>query len=759
MRRLVCQMLGVLLLLVASVSSGADRFDIYGGYRGIRSARFQSYTGTSTRLKAYRLVDSTANFPPNGLVGSYLHPKATQVFIPLTKQTKHLEVLRYRITKNTRTEIFTDPGDGKLTQYAHRGDAYKTSRFFTVEKVGSRWWYMTPEGHAFIALSVSGVNSATRDGQDKSGKTYGDYVKAKYAGKPHFRANWANATLDRLHRWGFNTIGTFSHKVQTEPHLQQRLPYVVTLRLSNKAVIEKAVGNLWEGIGGGKFPDLWHPDFESYIDKRMQQVASAQMVRDPYILYLFPDQADELRGIGQHHYSLGWAALAGKPEISGHPNYTKQKLRDMLREKYGEITRLNAAWKTTYTTWDSDGGYPNGRGFLDQGKGGIPGPTHQALDHDASPVMREDLHEFVELLFQRYAQTITSTIRKYDPHHLITTPNSLSLEAAVKAFDGYFDVFWSRESWVYDVLQHKRPLATSSLGYLTADRDSPLRLEGWLAPQFEVQVAETQRGKRHYLKVWDAERDLWFNLQGKNPLRIALFDENMQMLDFGKNPGNQYDILQTGNDTEGGWMLLRSRGYRTGKLDAIVQRFAGKQHHALCRLSTNGIAPRLDWSKTGFGLQPLKRWLRDTMCHVLPAQSVSRKIYYRRRGFGNLGPGGFPLGFDTQEARAHAWEVGLHRDLTERAANGDYFRIGANWWKFADNGWTYWLERYNFGLVTLKDNAYDGHEATTLGADGQAGTPDDEADDYGDLLTGVTRTNTELYDFLQQHDTMNTLQQ
>ena len=313
--------------------SDTTAFDAYGGYCGIHSQKRQSFTGTSTHLQAHRLVDANANFPPHSLVGTYLHPNVAQSSVPITKHTTDLEVLRYRIVENTRTEIFTDPQDGKLTQYARTGDAYKTSGFFTVEKVGQRWWYMTPEGHAFIALSVSVVTPDARDGEDKTGRTYTDYVKAKYGGESAYRANWANATLARLRQWGFNTIGTFSHKIQTQPYLKGRLPYVVTLRLSNNAVLKQAVGNVWDGIGGGKFPDLWHPDFAAAIDERMRQMASAQMVRDPYILYLFPDQADELRGIAAHHYSLGWAALAGKPEISGHPNYTKRHLRDMLQAK------------------------------------------------------------------------------------------------------------------------------------------------------------------------------------------------------------------------------------------------------------------------------------------------------------------------------------------------------------------------------------------------------------------------------------------
>ncbi len=475
-----------LLLMCASTAlSRADTFDLYGGYRAIQSPTQQFYTGTSRRIDAHRLVDPHANFPPNGLVGSYLHPTTQQPFLPVTPQSKSRQVLRYHIVKNTRTEIFTAPSDGDLTAYAQPGDPYKTSGFFTVEKIGSRWWYITPEGHAFIALSVSVLTPKGNDGRGPSGKTHGDHIRAKYGGPEVYLSHWANATIARLRAWGFNTIGNFSHYIQTQPYLTHRMPYVVTLRLSNKAVLDQDVGNVWEGVGGGKFPDLWHPNFPHAIDRRMRQRATPQMVRDPYIVYLFPDQADELRGISQHHASLAWAAWVGKPVIGGDTNYTKRALRAFLRSKYGAIHRLNIAWGTAYTTWDSDGGYNAGRGFLDQGKTGAPGPKRQALQ-TRSQALQADMAAFERQLFERYAKLITATIRKYDPHHLIVTPNALSAQAAVEAFDGYFDVFWSRDRWVYDALTHKRPLGASAMSYLTAECDSPLQLEGWLAPRFEV---------------------------------------------------------------------------------------------------------------------------------------------------------------------------------------------------------------------------------------------------------------------------------
>ena len=73
---------------------------------------------------------------------------------------------------------------------------------------------MTPQGHGFLMLSVSVLNPNGVDGADQAGKTYEDYAELKYGDFPTNTPAWANATLDKLRRLGFNTIGTFSHKIQ-----------------------------------------------------------------------------------------------------------------------------------------------------------------------------------------------------------------------------------------------------------------------------------------------------------------------------------------------------------------------------------------------------------------------------------------------------------------------------------------------------------------------------------------------------------------
>jgi len=86
---------------------------------------------------------------------------------------------------------------------------------------------------------------------------------------------------------------------------------------------------------------------------------------------------------------------------------------------------------------------------------------------------------------------------------------------------------------------------------------------------------------------------------------------------------------------------------------------------------------------------------------------------------------------------------------------GENFVIGFAHWSYNDYGWADYKaqELESFGFFTVEDNAYDGVEATTLGADGIAGTDDDEEVDYGDYITPITTYLTNIYSDLISEDT------
>ncbi len=71
-------------------------------------------------------------------------------------------------------------------------------------------------------------------------------------------------------------------------------------------------------------------------------------------------------------------------------------------------------------------------------------------------------------------------------------------------------------------------------------------------------------------------------------------------------------------------------------------------------------------------------------------------------------------------------------------ATGSQPIVGLKWWAWADS----WGEKANWGLVSFRDNAYDGEEAIiAAGADSWGYRTGGEVRNYGNFLTAVTQEN------------------
>jgi hypothetical protein len=96
--------------------------------------------------------------------------------------------------------------------------------------------------------------------------------------------------------------------------------------------------------------------------------------------------------------------------------------------------------------------------------------------------------------------------------------------------------------------------------------------------------------------------------------------------------------------------------------------------------------------------------------------------------------------FRTQQERGDHYAADVAKFLSARGANGDYYMVGIDWWELIDT--TKRNEAANMGLITRKDNAYDGREAVTAKAVDPWGLPvGGEARDYGDFLSAVVKAN------------------
>jgi len=353
--------------------------------------------------------------------------------------------------------------------------------FFRVEKTGNRWILVDPEGHPFWMLSVDAVdwNLGGKVGLEAAKAKYGEKGLGPKFGEHavnRLRA-WGFNSLGPY-------ATTYALPVPMYGSWQGcpvKLPFIRTIRPSYYSTIPR--GNALPEpvkvlISGaldprvykgwpGHFPDLFDPKYveaakcyagELYGGNEkahytrngaMGGIPHPSLVNEPWLLGSMTDESDTIFGFGpgpemptvdgKLHPHLGWVAAVTKPtqmendavaanygtrlkvQYRDPAVYTKIAWRDYVKQKYGEISALNRAWGSHYTTFDSDGGWPEGHGLMDEsGRNAWIGADGDRLS-TARPAVKEDLDAFLGIVAERYYQVTSGAVRAATPHHLIIT--------------------------------------------------------------------------------------------------------------------------------------------------------------------------------------------------------------------------------------------------------------------------------------------------------------------------------------------------
>jgi len=340
--------------------------------------------------------------------------------------------------------------------------AQATGHFRTM-KVGNRWLWVSPDGNAFWMLGVYGVDVSSS--VDDQGSTYRTRVIAKYGDAD---LKWGPQQNRRLLAWGFNALSEYANKWvlpwttisdprwpgTVQPVKLPAIPFPLQgawysqTNLSNYAAgpvkeIYWAMDSHFKGYRG-QFADIFDPNFDLWVARRVAAAEYAQAAASPWVLGFSSDDTDYLTGFGpgpdfnssgHTHPHLGYVTLLTPPAQSANPGrnvtysdskvYIKYALRDFIRTRYATIAALNKAWGSTYTTFDSDGGWPTGRGLLDEnGKGAWVGTNPSALTN-AAPSVKVDLDDFLYEIAKRYFTVYQTRIKQAYPHVLYLGPTTI----------------------------------------------------------------------------------------------------------------------------------------------------------------------------------------------------------------------------------------------------------------------------------------------------------------------------------------------
>jgi hypothetical protein len=397
--------------------------------------RMISAGGEYTPPKADAL-DPKKFFPFIDVFGQYIHrdwPGKVHSVEDLAKNREQEE-----------KDLAARPGPASWDKWGgwRDGPTLKATGFFRTEKHEGRWWLVDPDGKLFWSHGIDCVNDygetpiedrlnwyqglpeTDPDLKAFFGKAWAlhgyykgrtmrcfDFTRANLRRKygPDWQKTSADLAHKRLRSWGLNTIANWSDPAV---YGMDRTAYTATVGFNSK-LIEGSEG-YW-----GKFKDPFDPEFEANMKEAMAKEV-ARSAKDPWCLGYFVD--NEIAW--EDDTSLAVAALKSPADQA-----CKKALLADLKTKYGEISKLNAAWGTSHESWEA----------LTASKAAPDKKKAEA-----------DLHAFYTRTAEQYFRVIRDAAKAAAPNHLylgcrFAWVNDLAAQASAKFCDVVSYNFYRRE--------------------------------------------------------------------------------------------------------------------------------------------------------------------------------------------------------------------------------------------------------------------------------------------------------------------------
>jgi hypothetical protein len=302
--------------------------------------------------------------------------------------------------------------------------------FFHVETMGDKSAMVDPDGNLDFQLGVcccnpgddfttltgresafewipsqdGGFASAYLPGQGKAVVSYYLANIIRKYGKPYTLDDLQQRMIERLRKFGFNSIGAFSQLSDTVLHAES-FPYVAGLPLDRWTV---GIQNI-PGVN-----ETWDPYDPANAAKMDAAFAKRLPARagDPLLIGYFvvnePAYEDVPKVV---------------PGLKGSQNPCKHALAEMLRKKYATIAAFNSAWGAQLKSLD-----------------GLDDAPLAVTTREAS----QDVHDFTGQFFDTYFKLVSDTFHKYDSHHMLIgsrlQPGTINNEQLCRICGKYLDV-------------------------------------------------------------------------------------------------------------------------------------------------------------------------------------------------------------------------------------------------------------------------------------------------------------------------------
>ncbi|MCX7013954.1 MAG: hypothetical protein NTW86_15615 [Candidatus Sumerlaeota bacterium] len=252
----------------------------------------------------------------------------------------------------------------------------KATGYFRLEMVDRRWWFITPDGHGFIAV---GFNHASPKFLEASyNREYWD----KTLPTPQAFEEMAIADAKA---WKMTMIGYGAVKPRG------RFPYLLRVTFPGPSC--------W--MPEPTYADMFSPEFEAACDSAARTTCTPA-AEDPMLIGYAMNDVPEWPILGRvsKRRAMNWIDHI---KSRGLDSPGKHAYVSLIRQRHGGIESFNAAYDTHFRSWDeliADGDF-----------------VYNVLLKPE--IARADDEAFLSLMTDRYYEVGCQAIRRADPNHLL----------------------------------------------------------------------------------------------------------------------------------------------------------------------------------------------------------------------------------------------------------------------------------------------------------------------------------------------------
>jgi hypothetical protein len=276
-----------------------------------------------------------------------------------------------------------------------QGPRLEGSGFFrVVQRDDGRWWFVDPAGHLFWSAGVTGVRATTFNettpvtdrewlftalppGRETAPndlwhtRDQVSFYRWNILRKHGSPEAWTRHTVERLHRWGLNTIGNWS---EASMLAQRTLPH--TREISSRRPDAP--------MASARLPDVFAVEWRNLFEKAVKTEV-APHAEDPLCVGWFVDNE-----LPWHH-----------PQLLDAPaeSALKREWVAMLQGRYQSLADFNRFWGRNYSEWSE-------------------AARIRQADVPPEGAMRDDEQALVRHYAEGYFSTVCEILRRHAPHHL-----------------------------------------------------------------------------------------------------------------------------------------------------------------------------------------------------------------------------------------------------------------------------------------------------------------------------------------------------